>query len=83
MALTPLSSSTGQSVVISGGGSLWAYLPPVSEGEEERAEVSSVEAEHAAEVEGSGEGSPGASSESSQSSLGWWFSPERRVLPEL
>ena len=41
-SISPLSSSTGQSVVISGGGLLWAYLPPVSEGEEERAEVSTV-----------------------------------------
>ena len=62
---------------------LWAYLPPVSEGEEERSEVSTVEVEHAAEVEGSGEGSPGSSSNASKSSLGWWFSPERRVLSEL
>ena len=82
-SISPLSSSTGQSVVISGGGSLWAYLPPVSEGEEERAEVPTVETEHAAEVEGSGEESPGSSSNTSKSSLGWWFSPERRALPEL
>ena len=82
-SISPLSSSTGQSVVISGGGSLWAYLPPVSEGEEERSEVPTVEAEHVAEVEGSGEESPGSSSNVSESSLGWWFSPERRVLPEL
>ena len=34
-SISPLSSSTGQSVIISGGGSLWAYLPPVSEGEED------------------------------------------------
>ena len=62
---------------------LWAYLPPVSEGEEERAEVSSVEVEHSAEVEGSGEESSGSSLNVSESSSGWWFSPERRVLPEL
>ena len=82
-SISPLSSSTGQSVVISGGGLLWAYLPPVSESEEERSEVSAVEVEDLAEAEGSREESPGASSSSSESSLGWWFSPERRVLPEL
>ena len=32
-SISPLSSSSGESVVISGGGSLWAYLPQVSEGE--------------------------------------------------
>ena len=81
--ISPLSSSTGQSVVISGGGSLWAYLPPVPEGEEERTEVSSVEVEHSAEVEGSGEESSGPSPNVSESSSGWWFSPERRFLLEL
>ena len=51
--------------------------------EEERAEVSSVEVEHSAEVEGSGEGSSGPSPDISESSSGWWFSLERRVLLEL
>ena len=82
-SISPPSSSTGESVVISGGGSLWAYLPPVSEGEEERTEVSSVKVEHMAEVERTGEESAGTSSNASESSTGWWFSPERRFLPEL
>ena len=82
-SISPLSSSTGQSVVISSGGSLWAYLPPVSEVEEERTEVSSVEVEHLSEVEGSGEESSGSSSVPSKSGSGWWFSLERRFLPEL
>ena len=82
-SISPLSSSTGQSIVISGGGSLWAYLPPVSEGEEERTEVSSVEVEHSSEVEGSGEESSRSSSVPSESGSGWWFSLERRFLPEL
>ena len=82
-SISPLSSSTGQSVVISSGGSLWAYLPPVSEGEEERAEVSAVEIEHLPEVEGTGEESSESSSVVSESGSGWWFSPERRFLPEL
>ena len=55
----------------------------LTEGEEERAEVSSVEVEHSAEVEGTGEESSGSSSNVSESSTGWWFSLERRVLPEL
>ena len=82
-SISPLSSSTGQSVVISGGGSLWVYLLLISEGEGEGTEVSTVEVEHLAEVEGAGEESPGASSSGSEASLGWWFSPERRFLPEL
>ena len=64
-------------------GLLWVYLPPVRESEEERTEVSSVMVEHLAEVGGSGEGSSGPSPDVSESSSGWWFSPERRVLPEL
>ena len=70
-------------VVISGGGSLWAYLPPVSEGEEERTEVSSVEVEHSSEVGEAGEESSGTSSNVSKSGSGWWFSPKRRFLPKL
>ena len=82
-SISPLSSSTGESVVISSGGLLWVYFLLVSEGEEERATVSSVEVGNMAEVEGSGEGSSGPSPNISESSSGWWFSPERRVLPEL
>ena len=82
-SISLLSSSTGQSIVISGGGSLWAYLLPVSEGEEERTEVSSIKVGNVEAVEGSGEGSSGPSPNVSKSSSGWWFSPTRRVLPEL
>ena len=81
-SISPLSSS-GESVVVSGGGSLWAYLLLVQEVEEDRTEVSSVKVNHSAEVEGSGEGSSGPSPDVSESSSGWWFSLERRVLPEL
>ena len=81
-SVSPLSSSSGQSVVISGGGSLWVHLPPVREVEEERSEVSSVEVVHPPESEGSRGGSLGSSPNISESSSGWWFSPERRTLPE-
>ena len=82
-SISPLSSSSSKSVVISSGGSLWAYLLPVREVEEDRAEVLSVEVDHSVEVEGSGEGSSGPSPNVSESSSGWWFSPTRWVLPEL
>ena len=81
--ISPLSSSSGESVVISSGGSLWVYLLPVREVEGNRAEVSSVKVDHSSGVEGSGEGSSRPSPDISESSSGWWFSPERRRLPEL
>ena len=81
-SISPVSSSSsGQLVVISSGGSLWAYLPPVREVEEERSEVSSVKVVNLAEVEGLREGPPGSSPDVSKSSSGWWFLPERRTLP--
>ena len=82
-SISPLSSSSSELVVISSGGLLWVYLPLVRESEEERAEVSSVEVVNLAEVESTREGSSGSSPDVSESSSGWWFSPERRVLPEL
>ena len=55
----------------------------VAEVEEMRAEVSAIEVVNSAEVESTGEGSSGPSPDVNESSSGWWFSPERRVLPEL